>query len=79
MIYLNAPDWCFSNSVSFMINRFGHIEMDYIGKCENYANDLNYICEKIKIPFIKIKSEKEKMLRITNIIPSITMIKLGKR
>jgi hypothetical protein len=56
---LNAPDWCFSNSVSFMINRFGHIELDYIGKCENYTDDLNYICEKIEIPFIKIKSERE--------------------
>jgi hypothetical protein len=42
-----------------MINRFGHIELDYIGKCENYTDDLNYICEKIEIPFIKIKSERE--------------------
>jgi len=47
-----APSWCFANSVSYMIDSYGSVEVDFIGRFENYRNDMNTICKKLEIPSI---------------------------
>jgi chondroitin 4-sulfotransferase 11 len=55
---INAPDWCFSNAASFIINKHGQLGCDFVGRHENYVDDINIICEKIKIPYILDDTEK---------------------
>ena len=38
----------------FICNDYGKIIVDYVGKYENFENDLRYICEKLEIKYFDI-------------------------
>ena len=57
-----APDWCFANVVTYIMNSYGNIEVDYIGRYENYTEDMNYVCRKLKIPEMDNESHHNKSL-----------------
>ena len=54
----HAPPFVFKNSISFMLDKFGQKQVDFIAKFENFTKDLNYICDRINIPNVKSNADK---------------------
>ena len=45
-----APPWVFANCYSFIMDRYGDVGVDYIGRYENFANDFEEVCAHLRIP-----------------------------
>lgn len=50
-----GPSFIWKNSVSFLIDNFGKFHVDFIGRYENLYEDMNYICDELKIPKVNNK------------------------
>jgi chondroitin 4-sulfotransferase 11 len=54
-----APEWIFGNSYSFLCNEWGQLDMDFVGKYENFDEDVKLVMDKIDISTEDLKPKNQ--------------------